>query len=373
MSNSLLDQLNSSPFDFYMLVVDEFLDIDIPELYNFISLSPKLLGINLEQKNSGRLLNHPSTIEYITKNSQKSGRKPAIIPFKPSAKVDVICQKNNWDLVANPSFLNRSLEDKIKFASICEQNQIKIVPNQIAQFGQKSFENAQHSFGAKLVTQTHFGWAGNSSFLADTWMDIKNKIPSGTIVKYSPYLKGYSLINNCCLTSQGLIQSPPGLQYTGLKPLTQNPLATVGRQWPSFAPDSIQDQLRLTTIKFADVLSELEYVGFFGLDFLVHENEVYLIECNPRLTASYAFYTQLEIKCNLTPLFFYHLAEFTGIKYSIDIDSESKRFQNSNIIGSEITAKDTNGTTIKKFQQQIPFTKTVDPIVIDINIISNVL
>jgi hypothetical protein len=367
---NLFDTLNSSNFDFYFLVVDEFLDINIPKLSHFISLSPQRLGITLAEKNSGRLLAHPVTQEFIKNNSAKTGREPAIIPFKPSAKIDLICRQNNWKLISNPSSLNRLLEDKIKFSHLCLKYQLPVVPFLILPFTADNYQLAQQKFGSSLVLQTHFGWAGNSSFLSSGWDDVSQKISPEILVKFSPYLQGYSLINNCCLTNRGLIQSPPGLQYTGLKPLTQNPLATVGRQWPSFSSRLIQAQIKQITVGFSRLLHDLHYLGFFGLDFLITDNQVYLLECNPRLTASFAFYTQIEINAGLTPLFLYHLAEFCRLSFD---DLELSRFENNKIIGSEITLKNSSGATIKKYHDFTAFSPATSPVSIDPAILARVL
>jgi hypothetical protein len=369
MSN-LFDTINSSSFDFYFLVVDEFLDIEIPQLSHFISLSPQKLKISLDQKNSGRLLSHPTTLEFIKNNSRKTGRQPAIVPFKPSAKIDLICHQNNWVLIGNPTSLNRLLEDKIKYSALCQKYQLPVIPFLILPFSSDSYQLAQQKFGPHLVLQTHFGWAGNSSFLSSSWDDVSLKISPGVMVKFSPHLLGYSLINNCCLTGRGLIQSPPGLQYTGLKPLTQNPLATVGRQWPSQAPQNILDQIQKITTDFSKLLNDLHYLGFFGLDFLVSDNQVYLIECNPRLTASFAFYTQIEINAGFTPLFLYHLAEFCHLQFE---NLQLSRFSDEKIIGSEITLKNSSGSTIKRYRDFIPFSPTASPVSIDPSILAHVL
>jgi glutathione synthase/RimK-type ligase-like ATP-grasp enzyme len=367
MSN-LFETINTSHHDFYFLVVDEFLDIDIPELTNFVSISPQKLGITLDQKNSGRLLAHPATIDFINQNSLKTGRIPAIIPFKPSARIDIICRQQKWLLVGNPSSLNRYLEDKIKFIEICKKINLPAIDSLIKPFTQQNYLLAQQQFGNDLVVQTHFGWAGNSSHLAHKWDDIYDQIPEGTIVKISPYLNGYSLINNCCLTDRGLLQSPPGLQYTGIPTLTTNPLATVGRQWPSFAPPHIQKRIHQLTVDFSQVLLDLKYRGYFGLDFLVSNDQVYILECNPRLTASFAFYNRIEIKNNITPLFLYHLAQFTNSPYQIPTP-----YDNSVIVGSEITSKNDSGITIKKYHDFIPFVTGLSQIKLDREIISRVL
>src|SRR4030042_6294504 len=116
--------INQSNCDFYFLVVDKFFDIDLPALTNFFSLSPSTIGITLPVKNSGRLLSHPKTIDYIQKKSSQNHRQPCLISFKPSAKISRLCQKHDWIYINNPPRLNRLLEDKIKFFQICQKYQL---------------------------------------------------------------------------------------------------------------------------------------------------------------------------------------------------------------------------------------------------------
>ena len=370
---NILDFLNEQPLDFFYLSIDKFLEIEIPELRNFYKISPESLNITLAEKNSGRLLSHPKVIGFIQKTIVDSGHTAAIIPFKPSAKIEKICHDHHWILVANPAKLNRLFEDKIKFPQICQKFNLPIIDFLIAPFSAASFKLAQEKFGSKLVIQSHFGWAGNSTFSASEYLKLSPIIPQGTLVKYSPYLSGYSLLNNACLTYSGLIQSPPALQYTGLKPLTQNPFTTVGRQWPCLAPREIQSEIYDITQDFGKILQKYNYRGFFGLDFLINNGKVFLLECNPRLTASFGFYTRLEINAGLNPLFLYHLAEFCGSHYSLDISSEQTRFDNPQIIGSEATLKNAAAATINKYAEFTVFSSTLDPIVLKKTVINHLI
>lgn len=367
---SLIDTLNSSSFDFYFLALDDFLDINLPELSNFISISPQKLNITLLEKNSGRLLAHPKTIDFINQHSRQTGRHPAIIPFKPSAKIDHLCQENNWTLIANHASLNRFLEDKLKFVDICKENGFPTVPSIVDFFTKDNYLKAVSQFGSPLVVQTHFGWAGNSSYLSRNFSDLNSLLSSETKVKFSPYLSGYSLINNCCLTDSGLIQSPPGLQYTGLPRLTKNPLATVGRQWPAMATPDIIDQVTKLTVDFSKYLKTIKFQGFFGLDFLVSQNKVYLLECNARLTASFAFYTEIEKKAGYCPLFYYHLGQFCHLPLG---ELQTDRFADPKLVGSEITLKDSSGTTIKKYHHFSVFCDNPKNITISTDVLSHVL
>lgn len=346
---NLEEYLNNLPIHFFFLVVDKFLDITLPNLTNFESISPWSLKIELTQKNSGRLLSHPNTLDYIKTHTPK-GKTPAIIPFKPSPKVDLICHQQGWINISNTSQINRYLEDKIIFSKLMDDHQLPQIPHQIAPLNQESFVQAQDELGQKLVIQTHFGWAGNSSYIANSWDDVKLLIPTNTPVKFTPFWNGTSLINNCCLTPQGLIQSPIGRQYTGIPELTNNRLATVGRQWPAHISSEISQQIFAITSELSKLLIEKKYRGFFGLDFFVHQNKAYLLECNPRLTASFAFYTKIENRNNLDPLFYFHLLSFLANKYPININQQ-QRHLNTSLVGTELTKKNSIGATVKKLQK----------------------
>jgi predicted ATP-grasp superfamily ATP-dependent carboligase len=384
---NLIDAFNQSPYIFYFLVVDNFLDINLPQLKNFHpvyafknshidKLKAQNLpyfcleeeGIILSEKNSGRLLSHQKVIDYI--KSTSTNLTPVIIPFKPSAKIEFICKQFNWIDASNSHLLNRFLEDKIKFTQFCIENNLNIIPSIIDHFNQSNFIKYQQAFNQKLVIQSHFGWAGKSTFSTENWEEIKDKIPADTLVKFSPFIQGYSLLNNCCLTKKGLIQSPPAVQYTGISPFTTNPFTTVGRQWPSLAPVEITEKIKNITQNFANLIEKMNYKGFFGLDFLINGEDVYLLECNPRLTASFAFYTEIEINQNLNPLFLFHLAEFINLDFDFNLEIEQKRFYNSQIIGSEITAKNNDSQTVKKYHDFTIFSDQINPIIIPQKIIN---
>lgn len=368
---NLTEILNQSNFDFYFLNVDKFLDIQVPQLQNFHSINPDLLNLQLSQKNSGKLLSDQKTIDFIQKKSTQTQHQPVIIPFKPSGKVEHLCQKYNWIYAANSSKLNRLLEDKIDFYGLCQKYNLPTIPIIIDKFNQANFRKYKEMLNTNLVIQTRFGWAGKSTFLAQKWEDIEDKIEIDTPVKYSPLLAGYSLTNNCCLTKSGLIQSPPALQYTGLPQLTQNPFTTVGRQWPSFAPLEIVEEIKSLTKNFSQILENLNYKGFFGLDFFVSENQLFLLECNPRLTASFDLYHQIETRNNLNSLFLIHIAQFLPLIIDIDLDQENKRFYNLDIIGSEITKKDNHNNTVGRYRDFIPFSNQFNPIEIPSSIVQS--
>ena len=386
-----IDTLNQSPYAFYYLNIDQYLDIDFTPLNNLVPIyafnNPQVNnlknknrdyfcleenGQKIEIKNSAYLLKQDLVINFIKSHSQSKKLKPIIIPFKASAKIEKICQENDWIYAAVPSSLNRQLEDKINFNKICKENNLPVIPGAIDKLNQENFEKYQKQLTSKLIIQGRFSWAGKKTFIAEKWSEIKDKIEERTTVKYSSYLPAYSLTNNCVITKKGLIQSPPALQYNNILSLSSNPFSTVGRQWPAFIPDNVKEEIKKITESFSKLITSLNYKGFFGLDFLVNENQIFLIECNPRLTASTDIYTQAEFKNNINPLFLHHLLTFLDLDFDINLEEENKRFYNDQIIASEITKKDSQGNTIKRYRDFIPFTKTYYPIEINPQIIEKI-
>lgn len=388
---NLIKKFNQSPYAFFFLNIDKFLDINFDSLNNFITIyafnnsnTSKLKNKNkdyfcleengqkLKIKNSAYLLKQEKVINFIKSIAQNKQLTPVIIPFKPSSKIEHICQKNHWIYAAIPAKLNRFLEDKINFNKLCQENNLPTIPTKIDTFNQQNFQKYQQSLSPKLVLQNRYGWAGKQTFLANKWIDIKDKIIPGTSVKYSPFMTGYSLTNNCSLTKKGLIQSPPALQYNNIPSLSNNPFTTVGRQWPAFASTEINEKVKELTNSFSQILINLDYKGFFGLDFLVNQNRLLLLECNPRLTASVDLYSQIEIKNKINPLFLFHLAEFIQLDLDINIKIEQKRFYNTDLIGSEITKKNSQNNTIARYQNFIPFSPQNNPIEINPQIIQRI-
>jgi len=342
--NPLVELINNSGYDIYFLVVDKHLDINLPELKYFYKI---YLPVN-EIKNSGHLLSLPSVQKFIRENSQKNSHLPAILPFKSSAKINWITNNNGWLNLSNPPALTRFLENKIKFYQFCQQEKLPVIPSQIDKFNR---ENFNHYFQGKTgVIQTSFGWAGNSSFLVKNFREVENKIPQGAIVKYSPYLRGKTYINNCCLTRFGLLQSPPARQLTGLKAYTPNPLTTVGRVWPSGLSFNQITKLTELTNQFGQSLAKFHYRGYFGLDFQISQGQIFILECNPRLTASFAFYHLLEKKKHLNSLLYFHLLEWLDLDYHFDFKHEQARWLVP-IHGRELTPRDQNNQIIKKINE----------------------
>jgi hypothetical protein len=98
----------------------------------------------------------------------------------------------------------------------------------------------------------------------------------------------------------------------------------------------IRDRARKSAMAFGEELKDLGYRGYFELDFLIDldSDEVYLGECNPRITGASSMTNLASFAHADAPLFLFHLIEWMGINYHVDPGKLSNRWANPENIDS---------------------------------------
>lgn len=293
-------------------------------------------------KNTGILLSQPEVQEYIKLNSQK---QPAILYFKPSKKIEALCQENNWIRLGNTESAAQIFEDKISFYKLCLREDWSVVPGEINTLDKLHYTSLAGKYGQRIIIQFGRGWAGQTTFLIDNENDLKklqDEYPSRE-VRLTKFIQGLTFINNACVTKEEILVSPPAQQ------INQNDSCfgvTYGRQWPSRLSLNQEDQLESLTKKVGEKMREVGYRGLFGLDFLIDSQErFYLLENNARQTASISFYTQYEILNKKTPFILQHINEFLKLNLPEISDLKTK------ICGGELIIR--NNKKVKTYVKDI--------------------
>ena len=279
-------------------------------------------------KNSGKILADKEVIKYI---KEKSGNKKAnIITFKPSPMIQKICDENSFKYMGNDWKLNRKLEDKIEFVGItkklkipnAESRIIKVEENNLAEYSCR-LKNKN-----KFIIQLPRGFSGKATFLIESKKDL-NKILKkykNRKIKISKYLEGKTWTINACVAKNKTLISQPIFQITGLTAYNKNKFGTCGNDYTYGKKLSNKEKEKIFsyTKKIGKYLKGLKYKGIFGLDFIVNSNnEVHLIEINPRLVASIPVFTKLQIQNKEMPFLLSHILKFTSSRQFLsegDID-----------------------------------------------------
>jgi len=276
-------------------------------------------------KNTGKILENDTVLKYIKLHSK--GEKPNIITFKPSPKIEKICEANKFKHIGNDWRLNRKFENKVNFVEITRKLNIPNAGSEIIEL--HDFGSAEKLFkdGAKCVIQLPRGFSGNSTFLLEGKEDFDKLAEKfgGRRVKIAKYLQGETFTINGCVGKSDVYVGKPIYQITGFTDFNGNKLGTSGndyvyaRKLNQIARGKIFDY----TKKIGRLMGDEGYIGIFGLDFIVGENgEVDLIEINPRLVGSIPVYTKLQIENGELPLLAMHLRGFVGGENSRDLQSK---------------------------------------------------
>lgn len=274
----------------------------------------ELMGIEAGNvNNSGKLLQNSHVLSYIRQHARGT---PYIAFFKPSIKLDALIRDLGFLPLGNSADKNELFENKVNLNKAMQEiipgNQI---PFLIGKMGLLNYDDLIDRFGKKIVVQFGHGWAGKTTYFVfqkEEFTKLQNKFLE-TNVRVSKYMKGVTLLNNCCIYRDNILVGPPALQVSGISQLCDNPSVTCGRQWPNgILSDNQTDEIGSISRILGKVMQKNGFGGIFGIDFLIENKtgRVFLSEINARMTASTAFYTKVEMGLNIIPLMAYHFAQF---------------------------------------------------------------
>ncbi len=320
--------------NFHIICIDHDDEVDYLEKHGvkIFCLEKENGKKNVIFRNSALLLREPMVIDYIKKNSSEDC-PPAIVLFKPSAAAEKIASFHHWKMLNNSAKLTDELEDKLNFAFIAKFLNIKTPEIEIIDLSRISYWELKKYYD-HFVIQFGKGFAGNSTFFVQKKGDyskfMHKNLPEDGVsrpvpVKVSKFIKGAPATINACVHSGAVYVGEPCYQITGEAVCTASRGATCGNDWFDF-PEGARKKIFEVTSTIGQYLVKKGYQGIFGLDLIISkkDNEVYLIEINPRLVASIPFYTKLEIKNDIIPMFALHILDFLGIKFELEKNVDQK-------------------------------------------------
>ena len=140
-----------------------------------------------------------------------------------------------------------------------------------------------------------------------------------------------------CATKEGTIVGPLMTELVGFKELTSYRGGWCGNEIfaTAFRP-KVRQKARELTFKFGEQLRKEGYRGYFELDFLIEQktDEIYLGELNPRITGASSMTNHAAFAHADAPLFLFHLLEFSGVPFKLDIAELNARWADQSNIDS---------------------------------------
>ncbi|PIS15404.1 hypothetical protein COT63_00130 [Candidatus Shapirobacteria bacterium CG09_land_8_20_14_0_10_38_17] len=282
------------------------------------------------KRNSTSVIGHFKVKQYLAKHSF-----PLLLPYKSSSEMILTCQKNDWQLAANPPDLDKkSIDNKVKFRRILEVIGAPCPPGEIAFLGQLDFDSLAQKYNLPFVIQYPLSGGGKGTFFIKTAKDLrkareslialtKGEIDDNQEMIVSQFIKGPSPSVTGCVTRQGILSTSPQYQVLSMPELNNRSGAGLfcGHDWSfsHFSPYVCRQVYEITEM-VGQYLQKIGYKGIFGLDFIMDERteKVYVVECNPRLLGSFPTLTMAQISNGEPPILAFHILEFLNANYQID-------------------------------------------------------
>lgn len=283
------------------------------------------------------LLSHPAVAELIRQRGP--GGKAVFLMF--DEKTEELCRNLGLEVCFPTAALRAQIDDKVETTRIADRAGVHSVPNVLARVDSyKSLRNLSKSLGEDLVVQTAYGDSGHTTFFISNEADFEkhaDEITSAPEVKVMKRIRCRGAALEACVTKRGTIVGPLMTELVGFKELTPYKGGWCGNEvFAGAFSAEIRERARRSAMAFGDELKDLGYRGYFELDFLMDldSDEVYLGECNPRITGASSMTNLASFAHADAPLFLFHLIEWMDINYHIDPAKLSSRWSNPDNIDS---------------------------------------
>lgn len=255
------------------------------------------------------LLQHPATEAFVKNLEKMHGKKPAVVVFKNTVRIERFAAEKKWRLLNPSAALAERLENKItQIASLGPAARFLIPGTSVVPCWKLTWD------GVPFVLQFGHAHTGEGTILVNSsaqLAEIQQRFPQRE-VRVSPFVKGPVYTSNNCVVPKprslkklfGIFNSSQTLvgnisyQITGLAPFTDLPFSTVGNDWKKGAALSavLRQQYEDMARACGARLATLGWKGLFGIDAILDEaaQRFYLIEINARQPASTIFESELQ-------------------------------------------------------------------------------
>ena len=283
------------------------------------------------------LLGHKEVIDFI--KSRGDDPKATFLMF--DEHTEKLAQELGMEVWFPPAKLRSRVDNKIETVRIGDRAGVPSVPNVLSEV--KSYAHlceVSKDLGSDLVLQSAFGDSGSTTFFVSSQKEYDKyakDIEIGEEIKIMKRVNVRGSAIEACATKRGTIVGPLMTELVGFKELTPKKGGWCGNEiFPGSFTQDIRDKARDLPFRFGESLREEGYRGYFELDFLIDQDdgELYLGELNPRVTGASSMTNHAAFAHADAPLFLFHLLEFSGVDFDLDVERLNARWADPDFIDS---------------------------------------
>ena len=250
------------------------------------------------------------------------GDKPQyIIPYRSTEFLGKLAieAEGRLRILANPVEIKTRFDDKVKFRRRAIEAGFSVPPGEVVALGDLGARQLEE-FGPVMIIAERIGSSGNQTHLIDSSEALANKrdelvekLGPDVLVIVSAFLDGPALGAAGVICNGKPWMSQPSVMFTGIPGCSMHRFDYAGSDYAAYRQVSRESRRKIeeATLKIGEWIAEAGYQGIYGVDFIVHNDEPYALELNPRVLGTTQLMTELEEIQSTTPTTTYwHLAEF---------------------------------------------------------------
>jgi len=291
---------------------------------------------------SARLLAHPLTREYL-----RSLPDPKyFFLYQNYPELRDLGREENWVLLANPPELRVRVGSRSFFNELIQCLRVNAAEGllcPIEELWAHEYRYWAERVGAKLAVQLpeiRMGGGRGTFFIFSEQQyqalqsRLRGRIWRGSRIETMSvrrFIEGTPASVALCVTENGILFSRLQTQLLDLPYTDAMPENGVfcGHSWGgSLFLDPTSDAVKAQTAPFGEYLGRMGYRGIVGIDLVVEKGtgRIYPMEINPRLTGAFPMLSQLHLGNGVIPMEIFHLLEFLGVPYEVDLASMNDEY-----------------------------------------------
>jgi hypothetical protein len=277
------------------------------------------------------LLQHKEVIDRI--KAKDGDAKFVFLMF--DEKTEKLAKEIGGEVWFPEAALRNRVDNKIETVRIGNKAGVPSVPNVLAEinsYADLTEVSSAAGLGKDLVLQSAYGDSGHTTFFIKNKKDFEKHqddiIGQGEI-KVMKRINCRGAAIEACATRKGTIVGPMMTELVGFPELTPYRGGWCGNEiFAGAFSKKVREKAGEYTAHFGRQLVKDGYRGYFELDFLIDQNspEIYLGELNPRITGASSMTNHAAFAHADAPLFLFHLLEFSGVPFDLDIEELNARW-----------------------------------------------
>jgi hypothetical protein len=298
---------------------------------------------------TNHLLRHDDVRRYI----KARGGDPVAVFLMFDDDTERLCHDLGMEIWFPPAALRHSCDNKVETVRIGNRAGVPSVPNtlgRVRSYAQLKRMAAQAGLGADLVVQGAYGDSGHTTYFINDrrqWREHAAAITAEREVKVMKRIEPLGSTLEACVTRCGTVVGPLLTELIGMPELTPYRGGWCGNEvFPGAFDAKLRATARRYTQRLGDQLYAEGYRGYFDVDYLIDRltGELYLGELNPRICGASPITNHGAFAHADAPLFLFHLLEFSGADFDLDVDEINDRWAEPESIDSwsQIVLKSTS-------------------------------